>query len=159
MCWTLTVFVLCRLCIFCVFWIFCIFFIPFPKTYNIVGLSVVFLFVFVFLDPAYRISYSETFCHHLFKNISQHRCLSFSLYLSLSVYLCLYLYLYLSMYLNFCPNFDSWHQGLSENIRFEGSLRPDGSVSAHLWTQENCCGWTDGRVDGNRRLYKRSSRT
>ena len=61
-------------------------------------------------------------------------------------------------YLNFPPNLDSWHHGLSENIWFEGSVRPDGSVSAHLWTQENLLR-VDGRVDGNRRLYKRSSRT
>merc|ERR1712004_918430 len=35
------------------------------------------------LDPACGIPYLESFCHLLFKNISHHRCLRFSLYLSL----------------------------------------------------------------------------
>ena len=62
------------------------------------------LCISIFLDPAWRKSYSESFSHHLFKNILHHRCLSFSLYLSLSVYLCLCL----SLYLNFPPNLDSF---------------------------------------------------
>ena len=66
-----------------------------------------------------------------FSKIHQ-RCRWFSLYLSLS----LYLSVCLSLYLYFCLNFDSWHHQLSENIRFEGYLRPNGCVTAHLWTQE-----------------------
>ena len=50
------------------------------------------------------------------------------MYLSLS--------LYLSLYLNLCPNLNSWHQGLSENIWFEGSPRSDGLVTAYRWTKE-----------------------
>ena len=41
------------------------------------------LCICIFLDPACRTSYSELFCHLLFKNISHHRCLRFYLYLSL----------------------------------------------------------------------------
>ena len=62
--------------------------------------------------------------------------------------------LYLSWY--FRPNLDSWHQGLSENIWFEGSLRCDGSVTAYLWTKEVVAGRDGWR---HRKLYKRSSRT
>ena len=43
----------------------------------------VFVCIFIFLDPAYCISYSDPFCHLFLKNISHHRCLRFSLYLSL----------------------------------------------------------------------------
>ena len=53
----------------------------------------------------------------------------------------------LSLCLYFRPNLDSWHHQLSENVRFEGYLRPYGSVTAHLWTQEKLLrtdGWTDG---------------
>ena len=35
-------------------------------------------------------------------------------------------------------------------MQFEGSLRPDGSVSAHLWTQEKLAqtgGWVDGEIE------------
>ena len=48
-------------------------------------------------------------------------------------------------------------RGLSKNVWFEGSLRSDGSVTAHLKTQEKLLR-TGGLVDGQR-LYKRSSRT
>ena len=75
----------------------------------------------IFLDPTWSLSYSESCSHHLFKNISHHRCLFFSLYLSLSLSLSLYMSLslslymslYLPLYLNFRPNLDSWHHQLS----------------------------------------------
>ena len=50
----------------------------------------------IVLDPAWRIPYSESFCHHLFKNISHHRCLNFSLHLSLSLYLSLFFFVFVS---------------------------------------------------------------
>ena len=76
------------------------------------------------------------------KNILHRRCHWLSLYLYLSVYL----------YLYFRPSLDSWHHQLWENIRFGGYLRPDSSVTAHLWTQEKLLrtgrdGWTGGRGD------------
>ena len=43
----------------------------------------------------------------------------------------------------------------SENIRFEGYLRPQGSVTAHLRTQEKLVrDGTGGRVDGTRGVEK-----
>ena len=39
-------------------------------------------------------------------------------------------------------------------MQFEGSLRPDGSVSAHLWTQEKLLrtgGQVDGEIEGSTR--------
>ena len=71
-----------------------------------------------------------------------------SLYLSLCLCLCLY-------FLRPCLTYTLLRILLS--FWLEGSLRPDGSVSAHLWAQEKLArvdGWTDGR-----RFYKRSSRT
>ena len=67
------------------------------------------------------------------------------MYLSLS--------LYLSLYLNSCPNLNSWHQGLSENIWFEGSTRSDCRVTAYLWTKEKLLPdgtgeRTDGEIEG-----------
>ena len=43
--------------------------------------------------------------------------------------------------------------GFSENVRFEGHLRPDGSVTAHLWTQEKLLrtGRVDGEIEGSTR--------
>ena len=85
------------------------------------------------------------------KCITSYRCLRFSLYLSLSLYLSVYLSVCLSLYLYFRPNLDSWHRQLSENIRFEGYLRPYCSVTAHLWTQEKLLragGRTGGRTGG-----------
>ena len=59
--------------------------------------------------------------------------------------------LYMSLY--FRPNLDSWHQGLSENIWFEGSLSSDGSVTAYIYElRKNCCGWT-GEIEGSTYFY------
>ena len=109
----------------------------------------VFVCIFIFLDPAYCISYSDPFCHLFLKNISHHRCLRFSLYLSVSLSLSLFLSLYLYSRLNL----NSWHHQLSENIRFEGYLRPDSSVNAHLWTQEKLAR-TGGRVEKSKVLQE-----
>ena len=84
---------------------------------------------------------------YIFENISHHSCHWFSLHLFLSLYVfvcVLYLSVYLSLFLYFHPNLDSWHHQLSENIRLEGYLRLDGSVTAHLWTKEKLLrdGWT-----------------
>ena len=49
--------------------------------------------------------------------------------------------LYLPLYLNFRPNLDSWHHGLSENVRFEGSLRTDFYELGKNWRSQ-VDGWT-----------------
>ena len=68
---------------------------------------------------------SESFNNLLFKNMSLHRCIRFSLYLSLS------LSLYLSLHSVFQKIYDL------------GVLRPDGSVTSLLLTQE-----TEGQEQG-----------
>ena len=57
----------------------------------------------------------------------------------------------LSMCLYFAFKLDTWHHGLSWNIRLKGSLWPDTSVTAHLWIMKKLA-QRGGRTDGQRRL-------